>query len=87
MFCTKISSPSTEAVFPNEKIEFGHVEIEIPVDKTEIFLNKTYVVSILYWEGGGRDNILYFCNGDDPIYESDKIAKYIPERLQHYILG
>lgn len=87
MYCTKISTPSIESIFPNEKIEFGHVEIEVPLDKTEIFLNKAYVVSTLYWEGGGREDMLYFCNGDDPIYEREKIAKYIPEHLQQYILG
>ena len=87
MFCTKISSPSLEAVFPNEKLEFGHVEIEVPVDETEAFLNKAFVVSTLYWEGGGREDMLYFCNGDVPIYERDKIAEYIPEHLQQYILG
>lgn len=87
LFCTKISTPSIESVFPKEKIEFGHVEIEVPVDKTEIFLNKAYVVSTLYWEGGDQENILYFCNGDESIYERDKIAKYIPEHLQQYIWG
>ena len=87
MFCTKISTPSIESIFPKEKIEFGHVEIEVPVDKTEVFLNKAYVVSTLYWEGGGQENILYFCNGDESIYEREKIAKYIPEYLQQYILG
>lgn len=87
MFCTKISSPSLETVFPNEKLEFGHVEIEVPVDETEAFLNKAFVVSTLYWEGGGREDMLYFCNGDVPIYERDKIAEYIPEHLQQYILG
>lgn len=87
MFCTKMSSPSIEAIFPNEKIEIGHVEIEVPVDKAEIFLNKAYVVSTLYWEGGGREDMLYFCNGDEPIYERKKIAEYIPEHLQQYIFG
>ena len=87
MFCTKISTPSIESAFPNEKLEFGHVEIEVPVDKTEIFLNKAYVVSTLYWEGGGQENILYFCNGNESIYERDKIKKYIPEHLQQYIWG
>ena len=86
VFCTKISTPSIESIFPKEKIEFGHVEIEVPVDKTEIFLNKAFVVSTLYWEGGGQESILYFCNGDEPIYEVDKIVKYIPEYLQQYIL-
>ena len=62
------------------------MEIEVPVDKTEIFLNKAFVVSTLYWEGGGQESILYFCNGDEPIYEVDKIVKYIPEYLQQYIL-
>lgn len=87
MFCTKISSPSLEAIFPNEKIEFGHVEIEVPVNDVESFMSKAFVVSTLYWEGGGREDLLYFCNGDEPIYERDKIAKYIPEHLQQYILG
>ncbi len=87
MFCTKISSPSTESIFPNEKLEFGHVEIEVPADKDEVFLNKAYIVSTLYWEGGSQANILFFCNGDESIYDRDKIAKYIPEHLQEYILG
>lgn len=87
MYCTKISTPSIESIFPNEKTEFGHVEIEVPVDKTEIFLNKAYVVSTLYWEGGGREDMLFFCNGDVSIYEREKIAKYIPEHLQQYIWG
>lgn len=87
MYCTKISTPSIESIFPNEKIEFGHVDIEVPVDKTEAFLNKAFVVSTLFWEGGGREDMLYFFNGDNPIYERDKIAKYIPEHLQEYILG
>ena len=86
MYCTKISTPSIESIFPNEKIEFGHVEIEIPVDDVETFMSKAFVVSTLYWEGGGREDMLYFCNGDNPIYERDKIAKYIPEQLQQYIL-
>lgn len=87
MYCTKISTPSIESIFPNEKIEFGHVEIEVPVDETEAFMNKAFVVSTLFWEGGGREDILYFFNGDESIYERDKIAKYIPEHLQEYILG
>lgn len=87
MFCTKVSTPSIEAIFPNEKLEIGHVEIEVPVDKTEIFLNKAYVVSTLYWEGGGREDMLYFFNGDEPLYERDKIVKFIPEHLQQFILG
>ena len=87
MYCTKISTPSIESIFPNEKIEFGHVDIEVPVDKTEAFLNKAFVVSTLFWEGGGREDMIYFFNGDNPIYERDKIAKYIPEHLQEYILG
>lgn len=87
MFCTKISTPSIEPIFPNEKIEFGHVEIEVPVDKTKIFLNKAYVVSTLYWEGGGREYMLYFCNGDEAIREKEKMTKYIPKELQYFILG
>ena len=87
MFCTKISTPSIESIFPKEKIEFGHVEIEVPVDKTDIFLNKAYVFSTLYWEGGGREYMLYFCNGDEPIREKEKITKYIPEKLQYLIFG
>lgn len=87
MFCTKISSPSTETIFPNEKLEFGHVEIEVPVDDVESFMSKAFVVSTLYWEGGGRENMLYFYNGNEPLYERDKIAKYIPEHLQQYIWG
>ena len=87
MYCTKISSPSLEAVFPNEKIEFGHVEIKVPVDEEESFMNKAFVVSTLYWEGGGHEDMLYFFNGDDPIYERDKMTKYIPEHLQQYIWG
>ena len=74
-------------MFPNEKLEFGHVEIEVPVDDVESFMSKAFVVSTLYWEGGGREDMLYFCNGDEPIYEMDKIANYIPEHLQQYILG
>ena len=87
MYCTKISTPSIESIFPNEKIEFGHVEIEIPVDDVKSFLNKAFVVSTLYWEGGGREDMLYFFNKDEPIYERDKMVKYIPEHLQQYILG
>ena len=87
MYCTKISTPSIESIFPKEKIEFGHVEIEVPVDDVESFMSKAFVVSTLYWEGGGQDSILYFCNGDESIYERDKIEKYIPEHLQQYILG
>lgn len=87
MFCTKISTPSLEAVFPNEKMEFGHVEIEVPVDKVEIFTKKAYVLSTLYWEGGGREDMLYFCNGDEPIFEKANMVKYIPEHLQQYIWG
>lgn len=87
MFCTKISSPSLEAIFPNEKLEFGHVEIKVPIDETEAFLNKAFVVSTLYWEGGGREDMLFFCNGSEPIYEREKIAKYIPVHLQQFILG
>ena len=87
MACTKISSPSLDAVFPNEKMEFGHAEIEVPIDETEIFLSKAFVVCTLFWEGGGREDMLYFFNGDEPIYERDKIAKYIPENLQQYIFG
>ena len=86
MHCTKITTPSMESIFPKEKIEFGHVEIEVPIDKTEAFLNKAFVVSTLFWEGGGREDMLFFCNGNESIYERDKIAKYIPEQLQHYIL-
>ena len=87
MFCTKISTPSLEAVFPNEKMEFGHVEIKVPVDDEESFMSKAFVVSTLYWEGGGREDMLYFFNGDEPIYERDKIAEHIPEHLQQFILG
>lgn len=87
MFCTKISTPSIEAIFPNEKVEFGHAEIEVPINEEEKFICKAFVVSTLYWEGGGREDMLYFFNGNDPIYEKDEIAKYIPEHLQQYILG
>ncbi len=87
MFCTKISSPSLEPVFPNEKMEFGHVEIKVPVDDEESFMSKAFVVSTLYWEGGDREDMLYFFNGDEPIYERDKIAEHIPEHLQQFILG
>ena len=87
MFCTKISTPSIEAIFPNEKVEFGHAEIEVPINEEEKFISKAFVVSTLYWEGGGREDMLYFFNGNDPIYEKDEIAKYIPEHLQQYILG
>lgn len=87
MACTKISSPSLEAVFPNEKMEFGHAEIEVPIDETEAFLSKAFVVCTLFWEGGGREDMLYFFNGDESIYERDKMAKYIPEHLQQYIFG
>lgn len=87
MYCTKISTPSIESIFSNEKIEFGHVEIELPVNDVELFMSKAFVVSTLYWEGGGREDMLYFFSGDDPIYEREEIAKYIPEHLQHYILG
>lgn len=87
MYCTKISTPSIESIFPNEKIEFGHVEIEVPVNDVDSFMSKAFVVSTLYWEGGGREDMLYFFNGDDPIYEREEIAKYIPEHLQEYILG
>ena len=86
MSCTKITTPSMESIFPNEKIEFGHVKIKVPIDKTETFLNKAFVVSTLFWEGGGRQDMLYFCNGNESIYGKDKIAPYIPEELQHYIL-
>ena len=75
-----------ESIFPNEKIEFGHVEIKVPIDEAETFLNKAFVVSTLFWEGGGRQDMLYFCNGNESIYGKDKIAPYIPEELQHYIL-
>ena len=87
MYCTKITTPSMESIFPNEKLEFGHVEIEVPVDKTEVFLNKAFVVSTLFWEGGGRQDVLYLCNSKELIFERDKIVKYIPEQLQHYTLG
>lgn len=87
MYCTKISTPSIESIFPYEKIEFGHVEIELPVNDVESFTSKAFVVSTLYWEEGGREDMLYFFNGDDPIYEREEIAKYIPKHLQQYILG
>ncbi len=87
MYCTKIATPSIEAVFPNEKLELGHVQIEVPVDETEAFLSKAFVVSTLFWEGGGREDVLFFCNGDESVYEREKMVKYIPEPLQHYILG
>lgn len=87
MYCTKISTPSIESIFPTEKIEFGHVEIEIPVDDVEAFMNKAFVVCTLFWEGGGREDMLYFFNGDESIYERDKMATYIPEHLREFILG
>ena len=87
MFCTKITTPSIESIFPEEKLEFGHVEIEVPIDKTEAFLNKAFVVSTLFWEGGGRQDVLSFCNSNELIYERNKIAEYIPEQLKQYILG
>lgn len=86
MGCTKISTPSIESIFPGEKIEFGHTEIEIPTEKVEAFMSKAFVVSTLYWEGGGREDMLYFCNGNEPIYKKEEIVKYIPEHLQQYIL-
>lgn len=87
MFCTKISSPSNEPIFPNEKMEFGHTEIKLPINEVNLFKEKAFVVSSLYWEGGGRENMLYFFNGNDPIYDKEEIAKYIPDQLQQYILG
>lgn len=87
MFCTKISTPSIESIFPNEKIEFGHTEIVLPTEKAKTFKSKAFVVCVLYWEGGGREYMLYFCNGDNPIYEKADIARYIPEHLQQYIFG
>lgn len=87
MFCTKISNPSIEAIFPNENIELGHAEIEVHVNEAESFMSKAFVLSTLHWEGGGREDMLYFCNGDDPIYEKEEIIRYIPKHLQQYILG
>ena len=86
MYCTKITTPSIEPIFPKEKIEFGHVEIKVPVEKTETFLNKVFVVSTLFWEGGGRQDMLYFCNKNEFIYGKEKIVNYIPRQLQQYIL-
>lgn len=87
MFCTKISTPSLESIFPDEKIEFGHTEIELPTEKIETFMSKAYVVLVLYWEGGRREIMLHFFNGDDSIYDREDIVKYIPEHLQQYIFG
>ena len=87
MFCTKITTPSIESIFPEEIIEFGHVEIKVPIDKTESFLNKAFIISTLFWEGGGREDVLYLCNSKKQIYEREKIAEYIPEQLKDYILG
>lgn len=84
--CTKISSPSLEAIFPNEKLEIGHTTIKVSLDEKENYLSKAFVVSTLHWEEG-REDMLYFCNGNDPIYERDEIAKYIPEELRQYILS
>lgn len=86
MYCTKVTTPSIESIFPKEKIEFGHVEIKVPIDKTETFLNKAFIVSTLFWEGGGRQDMLYFCNKNESIYDKEKIAQYIPEQLRQYIL-
>lgn len=87
LYCTKISTPSMESIFPGEKTEIGHVEIKVPIDKRDTFLQKAFVVSTLYWEGGGREDMLYFCNGNKPLFEKEEIAKHIPEHLLQYILG
>jgi hypothetical protein len=87
MFCTKISTPSQEAIFPNEKLEFGHVEIEVDKNEVDAFFNKAFVVSTLFWEGGGREDLLSFLNGDEQIYDRVEIAKHIPEHLRQLILG
>lgn len=87
MSCTKISFPSLESIFPNEKMEIGHATIEVPIEGVETFINKAFILSTLYWEDGGREDMLSFFNGKDSIYERDEIVKYIPDMLEQYILG
>lgn len=87
MSCTKISFPSLESIFPNEKMEIGHATIEVPIEGVETFMDKAFILSTLYWEDGGREDMLSFFNGKDSIYERDEIVKYIPDMLEQYILG
>ena len=42
---------------------------------------------LFFWEGGGREDLLFFMNGNEQIYDRAEIAKYIPEYLRQLILG
>lgn len=45
--------------------------------------------SFFFWGGGiaGREDLLFFMNGNEHIYDRAEIAKYIPEYLRQLILG
>ena len=82
-YCMRFTSPSKEALFPNELIETGHYQIEVPIKDAINLLDNVYIKMTLVYEDGGRDVMLVNLDKSNKVelYEEEEIAEFI--RKEH----
>ena len=74
----KLSSPSQEAIYPNEELDLGHFDIKVEKENLDSFFNKLVIDMILYYPGGNT-RLAYIPYLQEYIEEENKIEALLDE--------